>query len=296
MKISVASIPYFWSKDAYYEFYHNLAETNVDIVYLGETVCSKRRSMKLNDWLILAELLEQSGKQAVLSSLILLEAESEVKYLNKICAQKNFLIEANDMSAVQLASQCNNEFVVGNTINIYNNQSLQYMAELGMSRWCVPVELGKTEIQSMLEKLKSLQIEIEYQVFGRLPLAVSARCFTARHHQLPKDNCQFKCLEDEQGILLETQEGDSFAQINGIQIQSAKVTNLVSRWNELADMGVDIARIVPLSAEDTLEVIEHIETMISNQNTTQGVDDLFNGKYEFCNGYWLQVEGMNYSL
>ncbi len=250
--------------------------------------------MKLNDWLILADLLKQSGKQVVLSTLTLLEAESELKYVGKICAQKDFLIEANDMSAVQVASQCSNGFVVGNAINIYNSQSLQYMAELGMRRWCVPVELGKMEIQSMVEKAKSSQVEIEYQVFGRLPLAVSARCFTARHYQLPKDHCQFKCLEHEQGILVETQEGDNFAQINGIQTQSAKVTNLISRWNELSDMGVDVARIVPLGAEDTLEVIEHIETMIYNQNTTQPVDELFDGKYEFCNGYWLQVEGMKY--
>lgn len=294
MKLSIASVPYFWSKDTYYDFYHHLAETCVDIVYLGETVCSKRRSMKLNDWLILAERLQHAGKQVVLSTLTLLEAESELKYLSKICTQKNYLIEANDMSAIQVASQCNNDFVAGNAINIYNGQSFAYMAKLGMQRWCVPVELGKSALQPMVEIAKNLQVEVEYQIFGRLPLAVSARCFTARHYQLPKDNCQFKCLEHEQGILVETQEGDSFAQINGIQTQSAKVMNLVNRWKELSDTGIDIARIVPVSAEDTFKIIEQIKMISSNKNSSLAENDIFNGQYEFCNGYWFQVEGMNY--
>ena len=77
MKISVASVPYFWSKENYHAFYHQLAKSAVDIVYLGETVCSKRRSMKFEDWLEMADMLTQAGKEVVLSSLTLLEADSD---------------------------------------------------------------------------------------------------------------------------------------------------------------------------------------------------------------------------
>ena len=42
----------------------------------------------------------------------------------------------------------------------------------------------------------------EAWAFGRLPLAFSARCFTARHHHLNKDDCGFRCLEDPDGLLL----------------------------------------------------------------------------------------------
>ncbi len=292
MKISVAAVPYFWSKQSYQTFYQTLAQTAVDIVYLGETVCSKRRSMTLKDWLEIAVLLTQAGKQVVLSTLTLLEAESELSYLSKIARQHDYLIEANDISAIQIAQENGNLFVAGSAINIYNNHSLKLLSHLGLCRWNVPVELGQRDLQPMLACAKSLDIEVEYQIFGRMPLAYSARCFTARHHQLPKDNCQFKCLDNEQGILIKTQEGESFAQINGIQTQSAKVSNLLSQWQQMQSSGINILRIVPLSATDTITVVNQLAVMIT-QNI-KSVADMFDSKYQFCNGYWFQIEGMKF--
>jgi len=292
MKISVAAVPYFWSKQSYQTFYQTLAQTAVDIVYLGETVCSKRRSMTLKDWLEIAVLLTQAGKQVVLSTLTLLEAESELSYLSKIARQHDYLIEANDISAIQIAQENGNLFVAGSAINIYNNHSLKLLSHLGLCRWNVPVELGQLDLQPMLACAKSLDIEVEYQIFGRMPLAYSARCFTARHHQLPKDNCQFKCLDNEQGILIKTQEGESFAQINGIQTQSAKVSNLLSQWQQMQSSGINILRIVPLSATDTITVVNQLAVMIT-QNI-KSVADMFDSKYQFYNGYWFQIEGMKF--
>ena len=37
--------------------------------------------------------------------------------------------------------------------------------------------------------------------FGRMPLAFSARCFTARH-QPAKDDCRFSCIDHPDGSLL----------------------------------------------------------------------------------------------
>ncbi len=130
-------------------------------------------------------------------------------------------------------------------------------------------------------------------MFGRMPLAFSARCFTARHHKLPKDDCQFRCIEDEQGILVKTQEGDSFAQINGIQTQSAKLSNLLDRWQELEKAGIDILRIVPVSAVDTLEVVAQLAKTLEKGESNVNLDYL-ESDYEFCNGYWLQIEGMKF--
>jgi len=293
MKISVAAVPYFWSKESYLNFYQQLAKLPVDIVYLGETVCSKRRSMGLQDWLDIAEMLSQSGKEVVLSTLTLLEAESELSYLRKIASQKNYLVEANDHSAVQIAQSEGNLFVAGCAMNIYNNRSLTLFSKLGMSRWCIPVELGKEDLKPMIAAAKTLDVELEYQIFGRMPLAYSARCFTARHHQLPKDNCQFKCADDEQGILVNTQEGDDFAQINGIQTQSSKVSNLLDRWQELESSGIDVLRIVPVSAEDTLDVVKILISALSNAENEIDLSKL-RSNYEYCNGYWLQLEGMKY--
>ncbi len=294
MKISLAAAPYFWSKEKYQKFYQQLALSAVDIVYLGETVCSKRRNMNLNDWLDIAAMLSQAGKQVALSTLTLLEAESELNQLSKIASQKDYLIEANDMAAIEVASQKENPFVAGCAINIYNNHSLARLIELGMRRWQIPVELGQNDLETMISFAHSKQVEVEYQVFGRMPLAYSARCFTARHHRLPKDNCQLKCLQDEQGILINTQEGQSFAQINGIQTQSAKVSNLIDHCESLANSGIDILRIVPVSAADTLEVIRQLSEIILQSDRTKFAPERMENDYEYCNGYWFQIEGMKF--
>ena len=292
MKISVAAVPYYWSAEKYKHFYKALAETSVDIVYIGETICSKRRSMKLNDWLEIATLLSEAGKEVVLSTLTLLEADSELSVLTKISKQQNYLIEANDMAAIQIASQNNNNFVAGCAINIYNNRSLKIFNKIGMCRWSIPVELGKEDLSAMISTAKSQGIELEYQVFGRLPLAYSARCFTARHHQLPKDNCQFKCLEDEQGMLVKTQEDENFSQINGIQVQSAKVNNLYDYLNDIEDLGIDILRLVPLGPEDTLEAVRQFSKTIRDKIPLPFDQQLLQEEYEFCNGYYFQLAGM----
>ncbi|PXF63014.1 U32 family peptidase [Kangiella spongicola] len=289
MKTSLAAVPYFWSKEQYSQFYSEVAQTDIDSVYLGETVCSKRRSMKLNDWLETAEKLVDAGKQVVFSSMTLLESESEIKYLKSLISKTDGLFEANDMSSVQLAHQANRPFASGNAINIYNEYTLQKLHKLGMTRWNVPVELGKDDISPLISPAKQLGIEIEYQVFGRMPLAYSARCFTARHHKLPKDNCQFKCSEDIEGILVNTREGDSFAQINGIQTQSAKVSNLLKHWQNLHQTGVDIARIVPVAPDSTIEVINSLTDAIKHNQAKPSYAD---NTREYCNGYWFQLAGL----
>ena len=118
------------------------------------------------------------------------------------------------------------------------------LAGKGLKRWVLPVELG-------LETLKDLQAQrpegVETEVFalGRLPLAYSARCYTARAHNLPKDECQFKCLEYPDGLMLKTQEKQEFLVLNGIQTQSALTHQALDQFDELKALGVDVLRISP---------------------------------------------------
>ncbi len=77
-------------------------------------------------------------------------------------------------------------------------------------------------------------VETEVFAHGRVPLAYSARCFTARRFNLQKDNCEFKCIDFPDGMDLKTREGEPFLTLNGIQTQSAKVYNLLLELPELA--------------------------------------------------------------
>jgi collagenase-like PrtC family protease len=71
------------------------------------------------------------------------------------------------------------------------------------------------------------------------------RCSRAPHHDLPKDDCQFRCIEDPDGLLLSTREGEPFLVLNGIQTQSARVHSLLAEMEAVRQLGVDVRRQSP---------------------------------------------------
>ncbi len=244
-RLSLGPILYYWSRDTILGFYDRVADLPVDVVYLGETVCSKRRSLRTADWLELAQRLTDAGKEVVLSSLALLEAEAELKTLRRLCDNGRFLVEANDMGAVRLLD--GRPFVVGLGINVYNPRALEVLARIGARRWVLPVELGREGLAAM-QSSRPEGVETEVFVYGRLPLAYSARCFTARAHNLAKDDCAYRCLDYPDGLLARTQDDRSFLVLNGIQTQSAQTYNLLPVLGDLTDLGVDVLRISPQSS------------------------------------------------
>ena len=293
MKLSLGPIQYFWERQRVLDFYQQAADSAADIIYLGEVICSKRRLVKLDDWLAIGKELRQSGKEVVLSSLTLLEAASEMSSLKKICANNEFMVEANDISAVHLLSSAGKDFVTGPSFNIYNGRSLQLLAAKGLKRWMLPVELGLDTLKD-LQELRPQGVETEVFAFGRLPLAYSARCYTARSHNLPKDDCQFKCIDYPDGRLLETQEQQEFLVLNGIQTQSALTHEVLQQVPELITLGVDILRISP-QFNDTIQVLEIFNNSLLNNN----LNDLYDNLLEIiplgaCNGYLVEQAGMDH--
>lgn len=293
-KLSLGPLLYYWPREDVFRFYESIADTDVDIVYLGETVCSKRRLLKPDAWLQLAALLEDSGKQVVLSTLTLLEANSELSSLRKICDNEHYMVEANDMAAVQMMSG-KKPFVTGPAVNIYNSRSLQVLAGLGLKRWTLPVELSKETLRSM-HRDRPFGVETEVFVFGRLPLAYSARCFTARSHNLPKDDCQYRCLDDADGLMMRTREDEPFLVLNGIQTQSAKTQNLVRDIDDLIDLEIDVLRISPQS-KNTQQVIEIYDNCLRGKMSIDEAEQslrpyIMSGE---CNGYWYGEAGMDYT-
>ncbi len=291
MKLSLGPIQYFWQRQQVLDFYQQAADCSADIVYLGEVICSKRRLVTPQDWLSIGAELRESGKEVVLSSLTLLEAASESASLKKLCQQQDFLVEANDISAVQLLSTAGKPFVTGPSVNIYNQRSLKLLAQKGMKRWVLPVELG-------LETLRDLQdhrpagVQTEVFALGRLPLAYSARCYTARSHNLPKDDCQFKCIEYPDGRILKTREDESFLVLNGIQTQSALTHQVLESIPQLRELGVEILRISPQS-QHSFRILDIFNSALESHDPgslLQELSDLL--PLGACNGYLHQQAGM----
>ena len=138
MKLALGPIQYFWDRERVFDFYARVAAAPVDIVYLGETVCSKRRALRLPDWLGIAERLTAAGKEAVLSTLTLIEAESEAAYMRTVTENGCYAVEANDMAAVNMLEGVT-PFVIGPQVNVYNGRTLALMARAGAKRWVMPM-------------------------------------------------------------------------------------------------------------------------------------------------------------
>lgn len=291
-KLALGPVLYYWSKQTLLDFYEQVSDAPLDIIYLGETVCSKRHAMHTSDWLALAERLSGSGKEIVLSTLALLEAESELKTLRRLCENDRFSVEANDMGAVRLLAARQAPFVLGTGINVYSDQTLRFLATLGAKRWVMPVELSRQTLAT-IQAARPAGVETEVFAYGRMPLAYSARCFTARYHNLPKDDCQYRCLDDPQGLTLSTREGQAFLTLNGIQTQSAQTNNLLAELAALRELKVDVLRISP-QAENTETVIQTFAACMRGERDPLAAAQELNAQLPdgACDGYWHGAPGL----
>ena len=291
LKIALGPIQYYWPRSTVFSFYEAMATAPVDVVYLGETVCSRRHELRLADWLEIAAKLQGAGKEVVLSTQVLLESGAEVTTMHKIAANGNFSVEANDMGAVQrLAGKL--PFVAGPHLNIYNLPSLQWMASLGARRWVMPLEMKRSDL-AVLQQGRPDGLQTEVFGYGRMPLAYSARCFTARHRNLPKDDCRFSCLDHPDGLLLKTRESEEFLVLNGTQTQSSRVYNLVDTLDDMRSLGVDVVRLSPQASHMDAVVVLFDEARRQTLAPSEALARLQPLMPEQgCNGYWHGRPGL----
>ena len=259
-KLSVGPVQYYWSRDTLTAFYAEVADSPAHTVCLGEVVCSRRHEMKPEDWLALARELKAAGKEVVIGTQALLETEAELRSLRRWVEQGDFMLEANDTAAVRLLAG-HSPWVIGLHVNVYSAPALAEYAALGATRWVPPVEMSLPDVGKVCPPGAAVQSEVF--AFGRMPLALSARCFTARHHHLQKDHCEFRCLDDPDGLALRTREGQDFLSLNGIQTQSGTVQCLLGEREALQAAGVQRLRLSPTS-QDFAEVLRQFDAVMNH--------------------------------
>lgn len=289
LKLALGPVQYYWPKNTLLDFYQQAANSKAQVVYLGETVCSKRRELKFSDYFAVAQMLREAGKEVVLSTLTMLESPSELKELRRYCDNGEFWIEANDVGAIQMVQEQQLPFVAGAAISVYNHKALRQLVQLGMKRWVMPVELSRDWLQNILQQPLIADVrdcfEVEVFAFGHLPLAWSGRCFTARSENRAKDQCELCCINYPKGRIAKSQEGEALFLLNGIQTQSGERYNLL---NDLPSMQglVDVVRLSP-EPEHSFSWLDKFQQALENAATSHQplpAND--------CNGYWHQLAGL----
>ncbi|QIL90582.1 U32 family peptidase [Microbulbifer harenosus] len=284
MRLSLGPNQFYWRRTDINLFYEQMLETPLDVIYLGEVVCGKRDELRAADWIELAcALADNSDKQVVLSTLALLESGADFSWVRKVCDNGRLLVEANDMAAVELLAEAGLPFTCGPAINLYNHRAVAQLMTMGMQRWTAPVEMSGHQLGEVLTRLTH-KPEVEVLAHGLLPLAYSARCFTARHLGLSKDNCGRRCIEFASGIPLTSQEDQSLFVMNGIQTLSGEPVNLLRQMDSLRTTGVDLLRLSP-QVHDMRAVIDAFDRARNGDTDLTllllGVDGYWRGQCGF---------------
>jgi collagenase-like PrtC family protease len=241
-RLSLGPLLFNWGPERRRDFYLRIAdEAPIDIVYLGEVVCSKRAPFFNPHLPAVAERLTRAGKEVWFSSLALVEQERERAALAELASDPELRIEANDLGAVGLLS--GRPHAIGPFVNCYNEATLAWLAANGAVRVTLPAELSAATLATLAEVATG--VELEVQAFGRMPLALSARCYHARAHGLAKDGCQFVCDRDPDGLEVATLEDEPFLAINGTMTMSHAILNLLAWLSAPAAKGIGCLRLWP---------------------------------------------------
>jgi collagenase-like PrtC family protease len=237
-----------WAPDTWRDFYFRIAdEAPVAVVYLGETICSKRAPLFGDHYAAVVDRLRAAGKTVVHATLGETASRVDRRLVSDICSVTDDLVEANDSSATFYLR--GRPHCIGPLMNVYNEETLRFLAGKGARNICLPVELPFTSIGVLCEAGRAEDVTIEVQVFGRQSLALSARCYHARAHGRTKDTCLFVCENDPDGLVLSTLENKPFLVANGVQTLSYEYLNLAQEIPALMAAGVSRYRLSPHSCD-----------------------------------------------
>ncbi len=293
-KLTLGPLLFNWSNDKRRDFYAKIAdEADFDTVILGEVVCSKRTPFQNEVWPEIIERLQNAGKEVILTTQALLLSSREMNAMRDLVGDEDAYFEANDIAIADMLH--GRPHMIGPMVNVYNEGTLATLAANGATRVCLPVEMSG-EATAILAAAKL--VEIEAFVFGRMPLAIAARCYHARAHNLAKDNCQYVCNKDLDGMTVDTLDGEPFLAVNGTQTMSYTVANLAAEIPKYLDMGVGRFRLSPHNI-NMVKLAEMFRGVIHGTTDPEEVLDATDGIIDGApnsNGFFYDEEGLKYKV
>ncbi|NRP72725.1 hypothetical protein ILFOPFJJ_03624 [Ensifer psoraleae] len=288
--LSLGPVLYLWEGPKWRDFYFRIAdEAPVAHVVIGETVCSKRLHFIEPHVGEVVERLERAGKSVSLASLALVTLEREAQVVRALVRDSTHPIEANDLSALGLLA--GKPHSVGPLINVYNGATARLLASRGATSICLPPELPMASVRDIVRDAPGVSFEIF--AFGRVPLAISARCAHARSKGLVKDNCQFICGDDPDGLVVETLDRQPFLALNGVQTVSHTCQALIQELPELAAAGISRIRLSPQDC-DMVAVARVFDDAIAGRSLPADAIARLQNAYagaRFSNGFHYGQQG-----
>ena len=290
-RLTLGPLFFNWPADKRRDFYNRIAdEADIDCVYLGEVVCSKREPFFEKFLPKVAERLRKAGKEVVLSTLALVTSEHEMKAITERVGQ-GFLIEANDVACLHVLD--GKPHVIGPFINVFNESTRDFLIRNKAKRIVLPIEIPATPIKIIAAKSNA---ETEVMVFGRQPLSVAMRCYHARAHGLNKDSCQFVCGKSPDGLLVNTLDKQPILTVNGTQTLSHGCGVLLNELGALQKMGVTHFRLSPQDI-DMVEVAKIYRATLDKKSAPkEALTKLkkLTGKLPYVNGFYYGREGLTW--
>lgn len=267
MKITLGPIPFLWGKDQIISFYKEIADSSVSVVYVGEVVCSKRSALGVNTLRKIGQILQDAGKEVVISTLGLITNRAELDFIESLKGLP-FPFEANNPGTINILAD--KDIVGGPHLAIYNASTAKFLHSTGLKRIVFMPELDRRTIETISMSVPSCEKEII--VFGNLPLAFSWRCYTARAVNISKANCAIICKDYPYGMPLETTDGMPLFNINGTQLMSGKKACMIEQIDTIRELGIEYIRIIP-QIQNTTDIIdifsEVTEGNLSPQNALE---------------------------
>lgn len=289
-KLSLGPLLFNWDVDKIRDFYFKIAdEAPFEHVYVGEVVCSKRGYG--TDYIPdVIERLERAGKKVIISGLALIMDDKDKRFMQSHNAMSpDYMIEANDVSAISFLR--GQDHAIGPFVNIYNEATLKFFEKGGAKRISLNHELPCSSLKVLAGVATA---ELEVQVFGRLPLAISARCYHARAHNLNKSGCQYVCDRDADGLTVDTLDGVPFLVINGLQTMSFTYCNLMKELPEMVEMGINNFRLSPHDV-DMVKISRLYRDCLDGQIASDEASEILEDEVfaaEFSNGFYHGEAGM----
>ena len=290
--ITLGPVLFNWAPEVWRDFYFRIAdEAPVTTVYLGEVICSKRGPLFEPHIAEVTARLEAAGKTVVFSTLSEVVLKLDRRMVDSVCAPSDMLVEANDASALRHLQ--GRPHHIGPFMNVYNEQTLAFLAGRGARNVCLPSEMPASAIQAICDGSRDAGATIEVQVFGRMSLALSARCYHARAHGRTKDSCLFVCENDPDGLTLRTLNDRPFLAINGIQTLSYDYLNLINEMPDLRTMGVSRFRLSPHTCDMPAVASIFRDVLDRRISTAEGAAGLEGMKLlaPFSNGFYCGKPG-----